>query len=69
MFNALNTSKEWNIPQKHRIDAYFNCSDPDQGIPKCPKPIDQSKIDRAKSKFSRSGGGRDGRGGRGGHDG
>jgi hypothetical protein len=21
MFNALNVSKEWNIPQKHRIDA------------------------------------------------
>jgi hypothetical protein len=63
MFNVLNVSKEWNIPQKHRIDACFNCSDPDHGIPKCPKPIDQSRIGRAKSKFSRSGGGRGGRGG------
>jgi hypothetical protein len=35
----------------------------------CPKPIDQSSIDRAKSKFSRSGGGRGGRGGRDGWDG
>jgi hypothetical protein len=66
IFNALNVSKEWNIPQKHRIDACFNCGDPDHGIPKCPKLINQSRIDRAKSKFSRSG---DGRGGRGGHDG
>ncbi len=72
MFNALNVSKEWNIPQKHRIDACFNCSDPDHGIPKCPKPIDQSRIDKAKSKFSRSrggpgyrGGGHNGRNGRG----
>ncbi len=40
MFNALNVSKEWNIPQKQRIDACFNCNDPDHGIPKCPKPID-----------------------------
>ncbi len=56
MFNALNVSKEWNIPQKHRIDACFNCGDPDHGIPKCPKPIDQSRIDKAKSEFSRSGG-------------
>jgi hypothetical protein len=69
MFNALNVSKVWNIPQKHRIDACFNCGDPDHGIPKCPKPINQSRINRAKSKFSRSGGGRGGRGGRGGHDG
>ncbi len=61
MFNALNVSKEWNIPQKHRIDACFNCSDPDHGVPKCPKPIDQSRINKAKSKFSRSGGGRGGR--------
>jgi hypothetical protein len=58
MFNALNISKEWNIPQKHRIDACFNHGDHDHGIPKCPKPINQSRIDRAKSKFSRSGGGR-----------
>ncbi len=69
MFNALNVSKEWNIPQKHCIDACFNCGDPDHGIPKCPKPINQSRIDRAKSKFSRSGGGLCGRGGRGGRDG
>jgi hypothetical protein len=70
MFNALNVSKEWNIPQKHRIDACFNCSGPDHGIPKCPKPINQSRIDKAKSKFSRSGGSRGGRGGgRNGHDG
>ena len=50
MFNALNVSKEWNIPQKHWIDACFKCGDPDHGIPKCPKPIDQSRIDRAKSE-------------------
>jgi hypothetical protein len=69
MFNALNVSKEWNNPQKHHIDACFNCSDPDHGVPKCPKPINQSRIDRAKSKFSSSGGGRGGRGGRDGQDG
>ncbi len=63
MFNALNVSKEWNIPQKHWIDACFKCGDPDHGIPKCPKPIDQSRINRAKSEFSRSGDGRGGRGG------
>jgi hypothetical protein len=63
MFNALNVSKEWNIPQKHHIDACFNCGDPDHGIPKCPKPINQSTINRAKSKFTRSGGGHGGRGG------
>jgi hypothetical protein len=63
MFNALNVSKEWNIPQKHRINACFNCSDPDNGIPKCPKPINQSRIDKAMSKFLRSGGGRGGHGG------
>jgi hypothetical protein len=38
MFNSLNISKEWNIPQKHRIDACFNCGDPDHGVPKCPNP-------------------------------
>jgi hypothetical protein len=37
MFNVLNVSKEWNIPQKHHIDACFNCGDPDHGVPKCPK--------------------------------
>jgi hypothetical protein len=64
MFNVLNVSKEWNIPQKHRIDA----GDPDHGIPKYPKPINQSRIDRAKSKFSRSGGRCGGSGGRCGRD-
>jgi hypothetical protein len=66
MFNALNVSKEWNIPQKHCIDACFDCGDPDHGVPKCPKPIDQSRISRAKSEFSRSGGGGGGRHGHGG---
>jgi hypothetical protein len=51
MFNALNVSKEWNIPQKHCIDASFNCGDPDHGIPMCPKPINQSRMDKAKSEF------------------
>jgi hypothetical protein len=54
---------------KHHIDACFNCGDPDHGIPKCPKPIVQSRIDRAKSKFSRSGGVRGDHGGSGGRDG
>ncbi len=63
MFNVLNVSKEWNIPQKHCIDACFNCGNPDHGVPKCPKPIDQSRINKAKSAFSRSGGGRGYRGG------
>ncbi len=62
MFNSLNVSKEWNIPQKHHIYACFNCGDPDHGVPKCPKPIDQARIDRAKSEFSKSGGGRNGHG-------
>ena len=39
MFNLLNISKEWNIPQKHHIEACFNCGDPDHGIPKCPKAV------------------------------
>jgi hypothetical protein len=69
MFNALNASKEWNIPQKHRIDACFNCGDCDQGIPKCPKLINQTRIDRAKSKCSRSRGGHGCRSGCGGCDG
>jgi hypothetical protein len=64
MFNSLNVSKEWNIPQKHRTDACFNCGDPDHGVHKCPKPIDQVRIDNAKSEFSKHGGGRGGRGGR-----
>ena len=41
LFNSLNISNEWNNPQKHRVDACFNCGDPDYGIPKCPKPIDK----------------------------
>ena len=65
MFNSLNVSKEWNIPQKHRTDACFNCGDPDHGVPKCPKPIDQVRINKAKSEFSKNGGGRGGCGGRG----
>ncbi len=68
MFNGLNVSKEWNTPQKHCIGACFNHGHPDHGIPKCPKPINQSRMDRAKSKFSRSGGGRSGRGGCDGQD-
>ena len=60
MFNSLNVSKEWNIPQKHRTDACFNCGDPDHGVPKCPKPINQVRIDKAKSEFSKNGGGRGG---------
>jgi hypothetical protein len=67
MFNALTVSKKWNIPQKHRIDVCFNCGDPDHGVPKCPKPINQSKINKAKSKSFKSGGGHGGRGG--GHNG
>jgi hypothetical protein len=65
MFNSLNVSKEWNIPQKHHTDACFNCGDPDHGVPKCPKPIDQVRINKAKSEFSKNGGGRGGCGGRG----
>jgi hypothetical protein len=66
LFNSLNVSNEWNIPQKHCIDACFNCSDPDHGVPKCPKPIDQNQIDKAKADFSKN---RSGPGGRGGRDG
>ncbi len=67
MFNSLNISNDWNIPQKHQHGAgyaapCFNCGDPDHGVPKCPKPIDQSRIDKAKAEFSRNGGGRQGRG-------
>jgi hypothetical protein len=64
----LDVSNEWNIPQKHYIDACFNCSDPDHGVSKCPKPIDMKWIDKPKAKFSQSGGGGGGRdkgGGRG----
>jgi len=66
LFNSLNVSNEWNIPQKHRVDACFNCGDSDHGVPKCPKPINQHWIDKAKAEFSKNGGGRGGRGGRGG---
>jgi hypothetical protein len=65
LFNSLNVSNEWNIPQKHCIDACFNCSDPDHGVPKCPKPIDQHWNDKAKAEFSKNGGGHGGRGGHG----
>ncbi len=66
LFSSLNVSNEWNIPQKHRLDACFNCGDLDHGVPKCPKPIDQHRIDKAKANFSKNGGSRGGRGGRGG---
>ncbi len=66
VFNSLNVSNEWNIPQKHRVDACFNCGDPDHGVPKCPKPINQNRIDKAKAEFFKNGGGCGGRGGRGG---
>ncbi len=51
----MNVSNEWNIPQKHCVDACFDCGDPDHGVPKCPKPIDQNRIDKAKAKFSKNG--------------
>ena len=49
LFNSLNVSNEWNIPSKHRVDACFNCGDPDYSVPICPKPIDQNRIDKAKA--------------------
>jgi uncharacterized membrane protein YgcG len=64
LFNSLNVSNEWNNPQKHRVDACFNCGDPDYGVPICPKPINQNRFDKAKAEFSKNGGGRGGRGGR-----
>jgi len=66
LLSSLNVSNEWNIPQKHRLDACFNCGDPDHGVPKFPKPINQNRIDKAKANFSKNGGGRGGRGGHGG---
>ena len=69
LFNSLNVSNEWNIPSKHRVDACFNCGDPDHGVPKCPKPIDQNRIDKAKADFSKNGGGRGGGSRRGGDGG
>jgi hypothetical protein len=33
LFNLLNVSNEWNIPQKHQLDACFNCGDPNHGVP------------------------------------
>ncbi len=60
MFNTLNISKEWNIPQKHRIDTYFNRGDPDHGIPKCPTPIIHKRIDQAMFKLSQGRGVRGG---------
>lgn len=65
MFNALNVSNNWNIPQGHRTDACFNCGEPDHGVPKCPQPLDQARIERNKAAFSKTGGGRGNRGGRG----
>jgi hypothetical protein len=62
----LNVSNEWNIPQKHRLDACFNCGDPDHGVPKCPKPIDQNPINKAKAIYLKNVSGRGGRGVRGG---
>ena len=64
LFNSLNVSNEWNIPQKHRADACFNCNcgDPNHGVPKCPKPIDQNRIDKAKAEFSKNGSSCAGRG-------
>ena len=67
MFISLNVSNEWNIPQKHCLDACFNCSDPNHGILKCPRPLDQSRIDKAKAEYSKNGGGCGG--GRGGCEG
>ena len=64
MFNALNVSNSWNIPQGHMTEACFNCGDPDHGVPKCPKPLDQARIDKNKAEFSRTSGGRGDRGGR-----
>ncbi len=34
----------------------FYCNDPEHGVPKCPKPIDQARIDRAALEFSQDGG-------------
>ena len=64
LFNSLNVSNEWNNPQKHCVDACFICGDPNYGVPICPKPINQNRIDKAKAEFSKNGGGRGGRGGR-----
>ncbi len=33
LFNSLNVSNEWNNPQKHRVDACFNCGDPSLNAP------------------------------------
>ncbi len=67
LFNSLNVLNEWNIPQKHCLDACFNCGDPNHGVPKCPRPLDQSRIDKAMAEYSKNegsrDGGRDGRGG------
>ena len=56
MFNTLNVSKDWSIPQKHRIDICFNCGDPDHGVPKCTTPIIHKRIDQATFKLSQGGG-------------
>ncbi len=38
LFNSLNASNEWNIPQKHRLDECFNCDcgDPIMVSPNAP---------------------------------
>jgi hypothetical protein len=64
LFNALDVSNEWNIPQKHWVDACCKCGDPDHGVLKCSKPIDLKWIDKAEAKFSKSRGGCGSRGGR-----
>ena len=53
LFNSLNVSNEWNNPQKHCVDACFNCGDPDYGIPICPKPINQNWIDKPRPNSPR----------------
>ena len=53
LFNSLNVSNEWNNPQKHRVDACFNCGDPDYGVPICPKPIDQNRINKPRPNSPR----------------
>jgi hypothetical protein len=65
-FDSLNVSNEWNIPQKHCVDACFICGDPNHGVPKRPKPINQNRINKAKAKLFKNGSGRGGRGVRGG---
>ncbi len=60
MFNTLNVSKEWNIPQKHCIDICFYYGDPDHGVPKYPTPIIHKRIAQATFELSQGGGVRGG---------